>query len=280
MPTYFISHGIGPWSFMHGPLRENFAQLEQYLTSLPSELPAPPKAVVVVSGHWQEAEFTVANAARPGMLYDYGGFPSYTYEIQYPAPGSPTVAARIQELLGKSGRKVAVDPQRGFDAATFAILKPMYPRADMPIVQLSVKAGLDPAEHFAVGRTLAPLRDAGILLIGSGFSYHNLRLRGRESTAPSLAFDGWLRQSLLVGTADERLAALANWTTAPHARIAHPQEEHLIPLMVAAGAGGDDPATAVYGEMLMGSTAVSSFRFGADRRRTGFDRLGATAKAV
>jgi len=178
-------------------------------------------------------------------------------------------------MLVRAGWLVRLEPERGFDHGTFSMLKPIYPNADMPIVQLSMKKDFDPAEHIAVGGALAPLRDEGILVIGSGFSYHNLRAFGPSAARPAATFDRWLRHVVLDASAEDRREALEHWAQAPSAREAHPREDHLIPLMVVAGAAGDDPATAVYGELFMGHLAASSFRFGTDRTATSFDRLAA-----
>jgi len=274
MPTYFLSHGGGPWPYMTGPFRKNFDWLEKSLQDIPRQLPQRPKAVLVVTGHWEAPVFTVSSSPAPGMLYDYSGFPEETYRIKYPAPGSPALAARVQALLNDAGLATAADPQRGFDHGTFSLMKPIYPDADIPVVQLSVKDDFDPVEHLRAGAALAPLRDEGILIIGSGFSFHNLRLFGDAGVQPSVQFDAWLREA--VGSdAATRHAMLANWSKAPAARLAHPREDHLLPLMVAAGAAGADPSVPVYGERFMGGLAASSFRFSQDTRATGFDRLAA-----
>lgn len=276
-PVYFLSHGGGPWPYMQGPMRAHFNLMERALQDIPRQLPARPEAVLVVSGHWEEEHFTVSSSAHPGMVYDYYGFPPETYRIRYPAPGSPRVAARVQQLLTASGFQVGADPERGFDHGTFSMMKPIYPEADVPVVQLSMRANMDPAEHLAVGAALAPLRDESILIIGSGQSYHNLRRWNPSGAQPAAAFDAWLRQSLLGTTPADRRAALIAWESAPAAREAHPHEDHLIPLMVVAGAAGDDPAVAIYGEQFMGFLAVSSFRFGEGNEAGHFDRLAAAA---
>jgi len=278
MPTYFLSHGGGPWPFLEGPMRASYRLLEQSLQDLPRQLPRPPRAVLVASGHWEEPEFTVSSGAEPGTVYDYYGFPAAMYRIRYPAPGSPELAERVRGLLAGAGWPARSDPQRGFDHGTFSMLKPIYPEAGVPIVQLSLKSSLDPAEHFAVGQALAPLRDEGILVIGSGFSYHNLRVMNPSGGPAAARFDAWLRRTLLESGPQDRRQALLDWEQAPSARDAHPREDHLIPLMVAAGAAGDDPATCVYGELFMG-VAASSYRFGADRTPTGFDQRAGVATA-
>lgn len=260
---------------MNGPMRAHFALMEESLRDIPAQLPARPSAVLVTSGHWEEPEFTVSSGARPGMVYDYYGFPPETYHIRYPAPGSPQLAGRVQQLLRAAGWDAPADPERGFDHGTFSMLQPIYPQADVPVVQLSLKQGFDPAEHIAVGRALAPLRGEGVLIIGSGQSYHNLRLWNAAGARPAALFDRWLRESLLGRTAEEIEAALVRWQEAPAARLAHPREDHLLPLMVVAGAAGDDPAHVVFGENFMGALAVTSFRFGGDAASGHFDRLSA-----
>lgn len=272
MPTFFLSHGGGPWPYMNGPMRDNHAWLEQALAAIPDQLPQAPKAVLVVSGHWEEPRFTLSSGAAPGMIYDYYGFPPETYQIHYPAPGDPRLARHIAERLSADGWSVRLDAERGFDHGTFAMLTPIYPDADVPVVQLSLNADLDPAEHYAIGEALAFLRDEGVLILGSGQSYHNLRAWGPAGAEAAAAFDHWLRHTLSLAPQARRDALIA-WETAPAARQAHPREEHLIPLMVAAGAAAGDPAMAVYGEKFMGELASSSFRFGADRTPSGFDRL-------
>lgn len=263
LPTYFISHGGGPWPYMD-ELRQRMRVLEASLQDIPRQLGATPKALLVISGHWEEAVFSVMSSPRPPMVYDYSGFPAHTYEVVYPAPGSPELASRIHTLITAAGLPAKLDSQRGFDHGTFAPLVVMYPQANVPVVQVSMKAGLDPAEHLALGRALAPLRQEGVLIIGSGLSYHNLRMFGPQAKAPSQAFDSWLQETLRACTPAEREARLLDWAAAPAARLAHPREDHLIPLMVAVGAASAEPASCVYHEEdVFGGVVASSFRFGA-----------------
>jgi aromatic ring-opening dioxygenase catalytic subunit (LigB family) len=274
-PTFFLSHGGGPWPWLSGEFRRDFDWLEASLKALPTQLPAAPRAVLAVSGHWEEADFSVSSAARPGMVYDYYGFPEHTYHISYRAPGSPEIAARVVELGAAAGIAIGTDPARGFDHGTFSMMQPIYPDAQVPVVSLSLRRGYDPAAHIALGRALAPLRDEGVVIIGSGLSYHNLRMFNLQAAAPSAAFDAWLRGTLTDPDPAQRAAGLESWAGAPAARIAHPQEDHLIPLMVAVGAAGDDPATCIYSQdNLRGGITVSAWRFGMDTTPTGFDRLG------
>ena len=264
LPTYFVSHGGGPWPFMKEQYGSAYDQLEASLVDMRRQIGGKPKAVLVISGHWEEREARVSSGEHPPMIYDYGGFPPHTYQVRYDAPGSPALAQRVAELLGDAGHAVQLDPARGFDHGTFSMLYPVYPDADVPVVQLSLRLDLDPLAHIAMGRALAPLRSEGVLIIGSGLSYHNLRAFGPAGKAASHAFDGWLQQTLLTLAPAQRVAALVAWEQAPSARLAHPREEHLLPLMVALGAAEHEAAACVYHEeAFFGSLAVSSFRFGA-----------------
>lgn len=262
LPTYYVSHGGGPWPWLMDVM-PGWENLHASLASLPTEIGRRPRAILAVSAHWEEREFTVQTHPNPPMLYDYGGFPDFTYRIQYPAPGSPEVAARVTELLGGAGFPVRADARRGFDHGVFAPLFVSYPNADVPILQLSLRADFDPAAHLAVGRALAPLRDEDVLILASGFSFHNLRLFGPAGREPSRAFDDWLAVTMLESTPAERSQRLVDWESAPSARISHQREEHLIPLMVAVGAAEGDAATRTYYETdLMGSLTSSSYRLG------------------
>jgi aromatic ring-opening dioxygenase catalytic subunit (LigB family) len=262
LPTYFISHGGGPWPYVP-EMRAEMKTLEASLVDIPKQLPSTPKAILVISGHWEENGFDVMSSAKPPMVYDYYGFPDYTYSIQYPAPGHPALAARTLELLHAAGLKAKLNAEQGFDHGTFAPLFAMYPQAEMPIFQVALNANLDPQAHWAMGQALAPLRDEGVLIVGSGLSYHNLRNFGPQAKVPSKAFDDWLQNTLLATPATERHTRLIQWAAAPYARQCHPREEHLIPLMAALGAASDEAATCVYHEEGMrGGVVASSFRFG------------------
>jgi aromatic ring-opening dioxygenase catalytic subunit (LigB family) len=240
-----------------------FDKLEASLLNIGRELDDRPRAVLMISGHWEEAEFTVSSGAAPGMVYDYFGFPEYTYHIKYRAPGSPELAARIQGLVKEGGLICLSDAARGYDHGTFSLMKPLYPEENIPVVQLSMKAGFAPALHIRAGELLAPLRDEGVLIIGSGSSFHNLRARGPSALEPSSEFDRWLQETLVDSRPAERLERLKTWTRAPSARAAHPREDHLLPLMVAVGAAEDERGACVYHEdAFMGSWSLSSFRFG------------------
>ena len=260
LPTYFISHGGGPWPWMKEQLGGAYDQLEAALARMPADLGRTPRAVLMVSAHWEAPQFTVQTHPAPPMLYDYGGFPDFTYRIQYPAPGAPDVAARVREALAAAGIESDEDAARGFDHGMFAPMAVIYPNADVPVLQLSLKTGLAPDEHLALGRALAPLRDEGVFIIGSGLSYHNLRAFSSSARPVSIAFDTWLRETTTRPPAD-RDRALVEWAKAPSARLAHPREEHLLPLMVVAGAAGADVGTIAYAGTLR-ELQISAHQFG------------------
>lgn len=262
LPTYFISHGGGPWPWLdESQMPVNFELLADSLRGIPGEFGGSPKAILLVSAHWEEAEFTVQSTPNPPMIYDYYGFPQHTYEIQYPAPGAPEMAARAVELLSEAGITVRTDETRGYDHGVYAPMYVAYPEADVPIFQMSLRSGLDPAEHLAAGRALAPLRSEGVLIIGSGVpSFHNMRLR--NVGAEAAAFDAWLTETMVETSAEDRADRLVAWEDAPFARIAHPREEHLLPGMVAVGAAGSDVGYRSYHEeKAMGWIPSSSYRF-------------------
>jgi len=263
MPVYYISHGGGPWPWMP-EAKERYAILTAALQDIPQQLPRKPKAIVMVSAHWEsDGGFLIMGNEKPPMYYDYYNFPPHTYEVQYPAPGSPELAQRIAQLLNTAGLPCAIDSQRGFDHGTFVPLAMMYPDADIPVVQVSLETHFDPALHLALGRALEPLRDDDILIIGSGLSYHNLREIRTVGSAPSAQFDAWLQDVVVKGSVDDRAERLKGWETAPAARRAHPREDHLLPLMVAVGAAETETATCVHHEVTaFANITASSFRFG------------------
>lgn len=257
-PPFFIPHGGGPCFFMPDP-QGIWTSMEAFLRGLPDMLPERPKAVILVSGHWETDGFAFTGAERPSLIYDYYGFPKHTYELRYDVPGAPEIAARAAQLLHDAGLAAQVDVERGLDHGVFVPMKLAFPDADIPMVEMSVDRGLDPALHTAAGRALAALRDEGVLILGSGMSFHNMRGYGDPRfTDPSIAFDQWLTQAV-TQAGPARAAALAQWEQAPAGRLSHPREEHLLPLMVAAG-GAEGPGERVYNELVL-KTAISGFRF-------------------
>ncbi|KAG2490526.1 hypothetical protein HYH03_011146 [Edaphochlamys debaryana] len=209
------------------------------------------------------------------MLYDYYGFPDEAYQVVYPAPGDPALAQRVLQLLAAAGIPAAADAARGFDHGTFVPLLLTYPEAKIPVVQMSLVKGLDPRLHSAIGAALAPLRDEGVLIMGSGLSFHNMgALRrslqgggGAADSNPSVVsglrlFDAWLGEAATQRRGAARNEALAAWAKAPGGRESHPREEHLLPLMVVAGAAREDAGATDFNDWLMGAR-VSGFVFGA-----------------
>ncbi len=235
-------------------------RMADFLRGLHELAGARPKAIVVISGHWIADRFTVTSGENPSLIYDYHGFPPHTYELSYPAPGAPALAQRITVLLGAAGIDAATDAQRGFDHGTFIPLKLIYPDADIPVVQLSMKTGLDPAAHLAAGRALQSLRDEGVLIVGSGMSFHNMRGFSPAFHDASKRFDGWLTDSI-ARPEEARDALLEQWKDAPDAHTTHPYPDHLLPLMVAAGAAGDSAGRKVFEDTVM-NVVVSGWAFG------------------
>jgi aromatic ring-opening dioxygenase catalytic subunit (LigB family) len=235
-----------------------------FLRGLPADLGVTPRAILAVTGHWETDDLRVTAGLNPPLIYDYYGFPESTYHLKYPAPGSPALAAEVASLLQAAGFPTTEDADRGFDHGVFIPFLVAFPEAKIPVVELSVRRDLDPAAHIAIGRALAPLREDGVLILATGMSYHNLRgffSTDPRATAASDAFDGWLTAAVCAADAEERDRRLVAWESAPAARECHPQEEHLLPLMVAAGAAGGDPARHVYADRVFGK-ALSGFRFG------------------
>lgn len=265
LPSLYITHGGGPcfWMEFGPPFGANaFDKLRAYLAGLIAGLPERPKAILVVSGHWEEDRPTVSTNPKPGMLFDYYGFPEHTYHLSYPAPGAPELAERVRGLLKAAKIDSGTDAQRGFDHGVFVPQLIMDPEAKIPVLMLSMRHDLDPAAHIAIGKAIAPLRDEGVLILGSGSSYHNLRefFSGRSAEA-SLAFDDWLNETVTQPDPQARAARLEQWAKAPGGRACHPREDHLIPLMVAAGAAGNDIGRRSFRDLL-GGKAVSCFSFG------------------
>jgi aromatic ring-opening dioxygenase catalytic subunit (LigB family) len=235
----YFSHGGGPLPLLGDPGHQTMID---FMTRLPAHLPRP-EAILVISAHWEEPVPTLLGAARPPMFYDYYGFPDAAYQIDYPASGHPVLAAQIINVLDQAGIPARIDLQRGFDHGLFIPLSLMYPDAEIPALQLSLQQGLSPQAHIDLGKALRGLQADNLLVIGSGFSFHNMSAFFHHDpamiTPRNNAFQDWLIETI---TADidqvERETHLMNWEQAPHARYCHPREEHLLPLHVCAGLAG------------------------------------------
>lgn len=233
----YISHGGGPLPLLGDPAH---GELVTQLTALGQRLRRP-SAIVVVSAHWEAEVATITSGAQPPLIYDYYGFPPESYEIQYPSPGAPELATKVSQAFSQAGLNAVLDPKRGFDHGLFVPLKLLYPAADIPCLQLSLLKSLDPAAHIALGRALQTVDWDNLLVIGSGFSFHNMRAFFEpvtaESDARNKAFEDWLTDTLSNPALSEaeRSERLMNWSEAPEARYCHPREEHLLPLHVCYG---------------------------------------------
>lgn len=233
----FIPHGGGPLPLLDDPAH---ADLNRFLRDYPTSI-GRPDAIVVISAHWEESEVAITSAAAPSLLFDYYGFPAQTYEYDYPAPGHPRLARRAHELLRQAGIASRLDAERGFDHGLFVPLLLMYPAADIPCIQISLSASLDADLHIRIGKALRALKTENLLVVGSGFSFHNMQAltSKRDDTVDpkNRAFEEWLAQTCADESLPEgeRERRLANWQEAPHARYCHPREEHLLPLQVCYG---------------------------------------------
>lgn len=233
-PALFVSHGAPTLPLTNAPAR-------RFLAELPSLLRERPKAILVISAHWETRAPTVNAVVVNDTIHDFYGFPASLYALRYPAPGAPALVERVGDLLAASGLPTRLDERRGLDHGAWVPLMQMYPQADVPVVQLSLQSHLGPAHHLQVGQALAPLRDEGVLVIGSGSFTHDLSSFGRYRDAIGAPepewvaeFADWMDDAL---THDRRADLLAYRRLAPHADRNHPTEEHLLPLYVAMGAG-------------------------------------------
>jgi aromatic ring-opening dioxygenase catalytic subunit (LigB family) len=233
----FLSHGGGPM-----PLLGDVGHKEMFdcLQKIPSIL-RKPSAILVISAHWEEQIPTITSGANPSLIYDYYGFPEESYGITYPCQGEPLLAEQIYKQLDRAGISVKLDEQRGFDHGLFIPLKIMYPEADIPCIQLSLVDNLSPATHVGIGRALQDLEYENLLIIGSGFSFHNMKAFFSPETSDSKAlnesFESWLLETCTNPsiTEEEREQRFIQWEKAPGARYCHPREEHLLPLHVCYG---------------------------------------------
>lgn len=234
--SLFISHGGGPLPLLDDP---NHNEMVSCLKEIAVSIPKP-EAIIVISAHWEENVPTITANTNPELIYDYYNFPPESYEIQYACKGKPTLANDIYKALESSGITAQLDDERGFDHGLFIPLKIMYPEADIPCVQLSLVKSLDPALHISIGKALQKLQHQNVLIIGSGFSFHNMQAffaeDSIESSKLNTDFETWLKDTCSSSISEKlRSESLIHWVEAPGARYCHPREEHLLPLHVCYG---------------------------------------------
>lgn len=259
-PVLYLPHGGGPLPILGDKGHE---EMVSFLKEIVAKL-GEPSAIVVISAHWEEEQATITSNSHPEIIYDYYGFPAEAYTIQYAAPGNPELAKEMYTLLMASGIPARLDEQRGFDHGLFVPLKPMYPQAQIPCIQLSLLKNLDPRKHIALGKAIASLREKNILIIGSGMSFHNLKTffpKEIDSSKENEGFDHWLIETCTHPdiSSEQREQRLIEWEQAPFARFCHPREEHLLPLHVCFGiACADSPiAKVVFNGQIMGKKVTS-----------------------
>ena len=252
LPVLFLSHGSPMHAIEPGAVREVWQRIAREL--------ARPKAILIASAHWETNLPAVTGAAKPETIHDFYGFPKPLYEIEYAAPGSPELALQAMQFLEKANLKAATDPLRGLDHGAWSPLLHMYPKADVPVVQVAVQTHLGPKHHIDVGRALAPLADEGVLIVGSGHLTHNLRDRSNGGPAAyARSFQAWVKERIDAHALDE-LSSYRKLT--PDGVRAHPTDEHFLPLFFALGAAGPAyQAERLYDGIEMGALAMDAYRF-------------------
>lgn len=250
-PALFVNHGAGPM-----PLLGKQPELVNHMRAVAEKLPRKPTAIVVLSAHWESDPVQVTNHPSPSMLYDYYGFPKEAYSLRYEAPGAPELAKKISGLLTEREIPNKLNSDRGFDHGVFIPLMMMFPDADIPTVCVSLHGSLSAKRNMEIGAALESLRDEGVLILGSGYTFHNLNsFRGSSTDTEkyyqsSKEFNEWLKTTFLTKTGTELEASLAEWDSAPGARESHPREEHLLPLFMTSAASGFGKAEVIFDETL------------------------------
>jgi len=259
-PVLYLPHGGGPLPVLGDKGHEKMVSFLQEITGELGE----PSAILVISAHWEEEKATITSNSHPEIIYDYYGFPAEAYTIQYAAPGNPELVKEIYALLIACGIPARLDQQRGFDHGLFVPLKLMYPKAQIPCIQLSLLKNLDPGKHIALGKAIASLREKNILIIGSGMSFHNLKTffsNNIDSSKENEGFDHWLIETCTdpAISSEAREQRLIEWEKAPFARFCHPREEHFLPLHVCYGiaCAGSSMAKVVFNDQIMGKKVTS-----------------------
>jgi 4,5-DOPA dioxygenase extradiol len=253
-PVFFISHGAPTFAIEPGVLGPRLQALGQQLADV--------KAVLIVSPHWQTRDVKVMTSPQPETIHDFGGFPDALYELQYPATGQADLAREAARLLSEAGYATSLDERRGLDHGAWVPLYHLLPNANIPVFQVSMPVSLDPAQALRLGQVLAPLREQGVLILGSGSMTHNLfEFRGATSRVEPYAreFATWVHDAVTT----KSVTNLVNYRTlAPHAQRAHPTEEHFLPLLVALGASQDTDAQFIDGGITHGMLSMDSYTWG------------------
>ncbi|MBN4059879.1 dioxygenase [Gammaproteobacteria bacterium AH-315-E17] len=257
-PVLYLPHGAGPLPLLGDPMHKN---LIKFLKELPASL-GQYSAILLISAHWEEDQATVTSASKPELIYDYYGFPPESYSIKYDAAGNPELAAEVVGLLTNYGVNAQMDETRGYDHGLFVPLKLMYPKGEIPCIQLSLLKSMDPAQHIQLGKAIASLRKKNVLVIGSGMSFHNMQaLRAvmngvDEAINKSYKFTDWLIETCTGDSFsnEDRENRLINWENSPYARFCHPREEHLLPLHVCYGIASMESSKAevIYNDEIFG----------------------------
>lgn len=269
-PVLFISHGAPTFAIEPGTLGPQLERLGERMARI--------QAVLVVSPHWQTRDVTVMTTPTPATIHDFGGFSPELHRLRYPAPGAPSIAARTALLLRRAGFEVTLDERRGFDHGAWVPLRHLFPDAGTPVFQVSMPRDLDARRAANLGRVLAPLRESGVLIVGSGSLTHNLCEVAASATSSeqyAWQFARWVREAVL----GKNIGAVLSYRSeAPHAERAHPTEEHFLPLLIALGAADDaDDVIAIDGGMTYGVLSMDSFAWGVEASRTShgaYDRDG------
>ena len=253
----YFSHGGGPLPILGDSSHQ---KMIQFMQTLPGKINKP-EAIIVFSAHWEENIITIQSGAQPSMMYDYYGFPPAAYSIKYPCQGNSKLAAAVGELLQNAGINCILDDERPYDHGSYIPLKMMYPDADIPVIQISLNHSLNAAVHLKLGEALKPLLTENVLMIGSGFSFHNMRafdFNGEEiEDARNNAFQDSLIEICCIETDESsRYELLADWDKLPHARYCHPREEHLLPLHVCAAAATGQ-AELIFDNYILGKRAIA-----------------------
>lgn len=253
----YFSHGGGPLPLLNDSSHD---KMIQFMKNLPQKIHKP-DSIIVFSAHWEEDIVTIQSGESPSIMYDYYGFPEAAYNIKYPCVGSEDLALRIAEVFRQSGIEYKLDDKRPYDHGSYIPLKMMYPDADIPVIQISLNKDLNSLTHLSIGKALRPLLDENLLIIGSGFSFHNMTrfdFSGKNTKDPlNDHFQDRLIDICCINESEnEKWQSFLNWESFPNGRYCHPREEHLLPLLVCAGLS-TNVAVKIFDDYILGKRAVA-----------------------